>query len=65
MSNNTLPTYYTALFNAVEQAIEELDRMNFGAARELLICGQQRAESLYLDHCEETSASSGAGENKI
>jgi len=56
---NTLPPYYTALFTAVEQAIREIDRLNFGRARELLIRGEQEAEERYL------SAEEAAGEKSL
>lgn len=47
-----MPDYqklYTLLFNAVTDAVEELERMNFGAARERLISAQQQAEERYLE----------------
>jgi len=45
----TLPPYYIALFAAVENAIDAMEQMNFGEAKEILICGQQVAEDLYAD----------------
>ena len=40
---------YTHLFNAVTDALEEMERQNFGAARQLLVQAQQDCEELYLD----------------
>ena len=40
---------YTKLFNAITDALEELDRMNVGQARDILCRAQQEAEELYLD----------------
>jgi len=51
-----VPNYqklYTLLFNAFTDAIEELERCNYGSAREILICAQQNAEMCYLDDEEE------------
>ena len=39
-----LPKFYTALVNATEEALEAIERMDFGTARTLLIQGQIRAE---------------------
>ena len=46
---NTLPVYYISLCIAVENAIDALDEMNFGEAKELLIRGLQVAEDLYVE----------------
>jgi len=54
MNMESLPKYYTRLFNAVTDAIEALQNQNYGKARELLIQGQQDAEELYLEEEEET-----------
>lgn len=48
-----LPNYYTILFNAVTDAIDALDRQDFGQARTLLIRGQQQAETAYTECSEE------------
>ena len=37
MENKSLPRYYTILFNAVTDAIQALDRQDFGQARALLV----------------------------
>ena len=47
---------YTTLFNAITDALEELDRANFGAARRRLICAQRDAEELYLAGEEESDS---------
>ena len=49
---DTLPDYYTILFNAVTDAIAALDRQDFGQARALLIQGQQQAEAAYTEASE-------------
>ena len=52
-----MPNYqklYTLMFNAVTDALEELERLNVGSAKALLIAAQQRAEELYLEDREET-----------
>lgn len=46
---DTLPDYYTILFNAVTDAIAALDRHDFGQARTLLVRGQQQAETAYME----------------
>ena len=40
---------YTRLFNAVTDALEEMQQQNFGAARALLVQAQQDCEEIYLD----------------
>ena len=42
------PKYYTLLFNAVTDAIEDVDQKNYGAARARLVKAQQDAEDFYL-----------------
>ena len=44
---------YFSLFNAVTDAIEELDARNYGKARMLLVRGQVDAEEQYMDAAEE------------
>ena len=39
---------YTMLFNAVTNALEEMDELNFGRAKVLLIAAQQAAEEAYM-----------------
>lgn len=39
-----VPKFYTSLFNATEDALKAMERMDFGTARTLLIQGQIRAE---------------------
>lgn len=43
------PKYYTLLFNAVTDAIRDLDNQNYSAARARLVKAQQDAEDAYLD----------------
>lgn len=39
---------YTLLFNAVTDAVEELEQANIGVAKNYLIRAQQQAEEAYL-----------------
>ena len=56
------PKYYTLLFNAVTDAIEDIDQKNFGAARARLVMAQQEAEDAYLDAEEAADGSAPEGE---
>ncbi len=47
----TLNKMYTRLFNGITDALEALERQDYGVARELLVRAQQDAEELYI--CEE------------
>ena len=40
---------YLLLFNAVTDALEKMNRQNYGEASALLIAAQQKAEELYMD----------------
>lgn len=40
---------YTKRFNSITDALEELERLNVGAAKDLLRRAQQEAEEQYLD----------------
>ena len=47
-----MPDYqkmYTTLFNAMTDAIENIEEANYGIAKELLIQAQQKTEELYID----------------
>ena len=44
-----LKAMYLLLFNAVTDALEKMDRQNYGEASALLIAAQQKAEELYMD----------------
>ena len=59
-----MPDYqklYTLLFNAVTDAVAELDAMNVGRAKTLLISAQQQAEETYVETaCAEEPAEVGA-----
>ena len=39
---------YALLFNAVTDALEEMEKLNFGRAKVLLIAAQQAAEEAYI-----------------
>ena len=40
---------YFVLFNAITDALAEIDAMNFGTARELLRQAQIKSEEIYID----------------
>ena len=44
---------YLLLFNAVTDALEKMDRQNYGEASALLIAAQQKVEELYMDSDDE------------
>ena len=46
---------YTLLFNAVTDALEEMEKLNFGRAKELLITAQQAAEEAYIGEDSNTT----------
>ena len=51
-----MPDYqklYTLLFNAVTDAVEELEVLNVGRAKNLLIAAQRQAEEQYLESEED------------
>ncbi len=58
MENKSLPRYYTILFNAVTDAIQALDRQDFGQARALLVQGRA-AEDAYIAEAEAGQAPKG------
>ena len=39
---------YSLLFNAITDALEKLERQNFGDAKDILISAQQKTEELYI-----------------
>ena len=46
-----MPDYqkmYTTLFNAITDALEEIQKQNIGLAQERLIAAQQLAEDIYI-----------------
>ena len=50
--NGELPRYYKILFNGVSDALAALDRMDFGAAKRLLLTSQIQAEEEYMGQSE-------------
>ena len=44
---------YTGLFNAITDALEELEELNIGRAKELLRQAQIDAEEMYLEESDE------------
>ncbi len=43
---------YHLLFNAITDALEQLDAQNYGEAKEALIAAQQKAEEIYIESAE-------------
>lgn len=39
---------YSLLFNAITDALEQIEQQNFGSAKDLLIAAQQKAEEIYM-----------------
>ena len=39
---------YHLLFNAITDALEQMEKQNFGTAKETLIAAQQEAEEIYM-----------------
>ncbi len=40
---------YYRLFNAVTDALQEMENRNYGTAQQLLVAAQQDCEEIYLD----------------
>ena len=40
---------YITLFNAITDAIENIENLNYGTAKKLLIQAQQKTEDLYIE----------------
>ena len=50
-----MPDYqklYTLLFNAITDALEDLEQLNIGAAKDDLMSAQQQAEECYIEAVE-------------
>ena len=43
---------YTLLFNGITDALEEMEKQNFGRAKEILIQSQQKSEEIYMEEQE-------------
>ena len=46
-----MPDYekmYHLIFNAITDALEQIEQQNFGSAKDLLIAAQQQAEEIYI-----------------
>ena len=39
---------YSSLFNAITDALEQIEQQNSGSAKDLLIAAQQQAEEIYI-----------------
>ena len=39
---------YTLLFNAITDALKQMEKQNYGTAKETLIAAQQQAEEIYI-----------------
>lgn len=60
-----MPNYqkmYVIAFNAISDALEELDKLNIGTAKRQLREAQFHTEELYISQAEEDSRGSGASE---
>lgn len=60
-----MPDYqkmYAVAFNAISDALEELDKLNIGTAKECLKEAQFHTEELYISQAEEDSRGSGDSE---
>ena len=49
MERENFPSYYTILFNGITDALEALNRLDFGQAREILMHSQEAAEEAYIE----------------
>ena len=47
---------YTLLFNACTDAVEAMERMDFGMAKTILVSAQQQAEEQYISTEEPAAA---------
>ena len=43
---------YSLLFNAITDALEKIEKQNFGDAKDILIAAQQKAEELYIESAD-------------
>ncbi len=43
---------YYLLFNAITDALEQMDAQNYGEAKKTLISAQQKAEEIYINSAE-------------
>lgn len=39
---------YLLLFSAITDALEQMEKQNYGTAKDLLIAAQQKAEEIYI-----------------
>lgn len=51
---------YYHLFNAVTDALNALERKNYGQAEEILKTAQQKSEEIYLEQPQKTKKASDA-----
>ena len=45
---------YHLMVNASEDAIEEIEKQNYGSAKEILIAAEQRCEDIYIEAPQDT-----------
>ncbi len=43
---------YHLLFNAITDALEQMQKQNYGDARDLLVTAQQQTEEIYMESAE-------------
>ena len=53
---------YLLLFNAITDALEQMEQQNYGTAKDLLITAQQKAEEIYITAESSKSSSPARGE---
>lgn len=51
---------YHLLFNAITDALEDMNDQNFGQARQRLISAQLQGEALFIEYDAETAAEADA-----
>ena len=53
---------YLLLFNAISDALEQMQSQNYGNAKDMLIAAQQKAEDIYITAEDWTRSSPERGE---
>ena len=43
---------YHLLFNAITDALEQMEKQNLGSAKDLLTTAQQKAEEIYMESAD-------------
>ena len=53
---------YHLLFNAITDALEQMNAQNFGSAKETLVSAQQKAEEIFITATDRKRSSPDRGE---